>query len=387
VAALKLSQDPTPFLATVQIGITLIGIVAGYFGGSRLGQSIGDILVDAGLGESLANVIGVAGVIALITYFSLVFGEIVPKRIGLHGPEQIAARVALPMVLLSRVARPFVAILTGSTNTIIRMLRLSGEEEAALTEEEIRLLIGMSAESGSVAEDEAALLERVFHFGDRKLHEVMVPRTEAVWLERDATIDEFYEVYRAAPHSRFPVIDGSADHVVGVLGIKDVLAALADGSVSGASPIEPMLRPPFFVPESKAVGELFREMQKQGSQMAIAVDEFGGTAGITTLEQLLEEMVGKMGDELQRDEPEFEKVDELTTRVDGSLSIDEARDELGIDLPEGPYDTIAGFVLNELGRVPDEGEEVAIDGYRIVVAEMRGPKIEQLSLTRLERQE
>ena len=383
VAALKLARDPTRFLSTVQIGISLVGVVAGYFGGSRLGESISEMLVEAGISESIADPIGVTGVLVAITYLSLVFGEIVPKRIGLHGPERMAARLALPMIFLSRVAAPFVALLTGSANTTLRVLRLKGEEEASLTEEEIRLLIGMSAESGTVAEDEAELLDRVFHFGDRKVHEVMVPRTEAVYLDREASVADFYRTYLDASHSRFPVIEGGPDNVVGILGIKSILAALADGTITGISPIEPLIQPPFFVPETKVIGDLFREMQAAGTQMAIAVDEFGGTAGIVTLEQLLEEMVGPVGDELRRSEPEIHQIDDRTTHVDGSLGIEEAREELGIELPAGPYDTIAGYVLNELGHVPVEGEQVAFDGYRITVQEMRGPKIELLSLTRL----
>ena len=318
-AALRLAQEPTRFLATVQIGISLVGVVAGYFGGSRLGQSISELLVDAGLRESIADPIGVIGVLVLITFLSLVFGEIVPKRIGLHGPERNAARVALPMMLLSRIAAPAVSLLTSTSNAVLRVLRLKGEEEASLTEEEIRLMIGMSAESGTVDEEEAELLDRVFHFGDRKVHEVMVPRTEAVYIERTATVEDFYRTYVQASHSRFPVIEGGPDNVVGILGIKTILAALAGGDIERGSPVEPLVQPPFFVPETKAIGDLFREMQAAGTQMAIAVDEFGGTAGIVTLEQLLEEMVGPVGDELNPSEPEIHQIDERTTHVDGSL--------------------------------------------------------------------
>jgi putative hemolysin len=321
-------------------------------------------------------------VLLAITYLSLVFGEIVPKRIGLHRPERIASRIAMPMLLLSRASAPFVALLTASANSVLRVLSLRGEEEAALSEEEIRLMIGMSADSGHVAEEEAELLERVFHFGDRQVHEVMTPRTETIWLEVSMSIDDFYKTYAATPHSRFPVFEGNPDTVVGILGIKDVLTALAGNSIEGSSSIAPLLRVPFFVPETKAIGELFREMQVKGVQMAVAVDEFGGTAGIVTLEQLLEEMVGPMHDEVRPAELEIQPIDERTIRLDGGLSIDEARDELEIEIPAGPYDTIAGFVLSQLGHIPVPGEQVAFDGYRLTVEEMRGPKIELLKLTR-----
>ena len=183
-------------------------------------------------------------------------------------------------------------------------------------------------------------------------------------------------------HSRFPVYDDTPDTVVGILGIKDVLAALAIDKVNEDSAIEPLIRPAYFVPESKLIGELFREMQVKGIQMAIAVDEFGGTAGIVTMEQLVEEMVGPMGDELRQQEAEIRNIDAQTDLVDGSLSVEEAREELGIEIPEGPYDTIAGFVLDRLGHIPQEGEQLPVNDHRITVAEMKGQKIELLRITR-----
>jgi putative hemolysin len=384
IAALAVAREPTRFLSTVQIGITLVGIVAGAFAGTRLAQPVDDWLQGLGLDESISDPVSFIGVLLATTYLSLVFGELVPKRIGLHQPERIATLTIRPMALLSRAATPFVALLTVSTTFIVRLLGISSSEESAITEDDLRLMIGMTAESGTVAEEEAELLDRVFHFGDRRVHEVMIPRTEVIWLESGMPLSEFYHVYRDRPHSRFPAFDDSPDNVIGILGIKDVLAALAEGWPQADTPIDRLLRPPFFVPETKSIGELFREMQARGVQMAIAVDEFGGTAGIVTLEQLIEEMVGPVHDELRPAEREIENIDERTTRVDGGLSIEEAREELGIEIPEGPYDTIAGFVLSHLGHIPQQGEQLPYDGYRITVEEMRGPKIEQLRFTKLE---
>jgi putative hemolysin len=382
-AALSLVQEPTRFLSTIQIGITLVGILAGAFGGANIASRVADWLVDAGLSDGLSNTLGVVIVVVSITYLSLVFGELVPKRIGLRSPERISALIARPMQMLAKAASILVTVLSVSTAGVLRLLGLSGQDEAAVTEEEIRALIGMSAQSGSVAEAEADLLQRVFHFGDRRVHEVMIPRNEAVWIAKNSSVRDFYEVYSQRPHSRFPVFEESQDNVAGILGIKDVLRELAAGRVDADSPIETLLRPAPFVPESKLIVELFREMQASGAQMAIAVDEFGGTAGIVTLEQLLEEMVGQVRDELGLTEPEIQEIDERTRQVDGNLSVEEAREELGIDIPEGPYDTIAGFVLSELGHIPQEGEQVAIDDHAITVAEMRGPKIETLRVTRV----
>jgi putative hemolysin len=286
------------------------------------------------------------------------------------------------MVLLSRLASPFVSVLSASTGLVLRIFGLHGDQDLDITEEEIRLQIAMSAQSGSVQVAEAHLLDRVFHFGDRRLHEVMVPRTEVVWLRHDYTVRDFYEVYREHPHSRFPVYEDSPDTVKGVVGIKDVLQRLATGGLTPDASISAVMREAYFVPETKNVGDLFREMQANRIQMAIAVDEFGGTAGIVTLEQLLEEMVGAVADELRPHEEEITAIDERTSDVDGALSIEEARQELGMDIPEGDYDTVAGFVLSRLGRIPEEGDTVALDGWRIVVVEMKGPKVEMLRVTR-----
>ena len=294
---------------------------------------------------------------------SALFGELIPKVLAARAKEGFALAVALPAEALTQVLGPLVQAL--------------GYIPGVLS----RALLGVRLEAGPSV-TEAELLDRVFHFGDRRVHEVMVPRTEVVWLPRESRLSDFYAVYAQTPHSRFPVFDESPDNVVGILGIKDVLAALSAGRVTGESGVEALVRPAFFVPETKLIGELFREMQAQGSQMAIAVDEFGGTAGIVTLEQLLEEMVGPMRDELRPAEVEIQAIDEYTTQVDGSLSVEEAREELGIDIPEGPYDTIAGFVLSRLGHIPKEGEQLTVDDQRLTVATMKGPKIELLRLTK-----
>ena len=377
-AALLLAQEPTRFLSTVQIGITLVGILAGAFGGASIANRVSDWLDGTGLTEGWSNALSVGLVVLVITYLSLVFGELVPKRIALHSPERIAGMIAQPMRILSTLGSPFVTVLSASTGAVLRIIGLGAQREDTISEEELRLMIGMSAESGTMAEHEAELLDRVFHFGDRRVHEVMTPRTEAVGVEKQATLGGFLAVYKEAHHSRFPAYDESLDRVVGILVIKDVLSALASSEVNMESPVEPLIRQALFVPETKLIGELFREMQASGDQMAIAVDEFGGTAGIVTLEQLLEEMVGQVRDELWPDEPEITPIDERTTQIDGSLSIEEARAELELDIPEGDYDTVAGYVLSRLGHIPKVGETVPLDGYRITVAEMRGLKIEQL---------
>ena len=381
-AALDLLKEPTRFLSTAQIGITLVSILSGAFGEASISGHTTKWLEELGLSHRVADLLSTAVVVLAIAYLAIVLGELVPKAIGWQRAEAIAARVARPMDLLARATSPAVAVLTATSNAILRLLGVQSRSESVLTEEEIRLLIGQSAESGSLVEEEAELIDRVFHFGDRQVHEVMTPRTETVWLPLDATVRDFYAIFAATPHSRFPVFEDTPDKVVGILGMKDVLARLAEGSVEDDSPIQPLVREAYFVPETKSIGDLLREMQASGSQMAIAIDEFGGTAGIVTLEQLLEEMVGQVRDEMRPAVSEVRRIDDRTVQVDGSLSVEEAREELQIEIPEGPYDTIAGYVLQVLGRIPEEGEHVALQEHRITVSEMRGPKIETLSVTR-----
>jgi putative hemolysin len=348
------------------------------------------VYVSAFASQALAN--GLSDNLAVIILFTLFgvfltsfFGELLPKVLAAYFSDRWALLTAIPATFLTKLLTPVVFVLTLMVSAISGLL--FGKRMAAgsgVTEAELRMLIESSAEEGSVNEEEAELLDRVFHFGDRRVHEVMVPRTEMVFLWHEDKVADFYTTYINRSHSRFPIVEEDPDHVIGIVGIKDVLAAVATGAITPDSPLDSLIRPALMVPETKAIGELFREMQASGTQMAIAVDEFGGTAGIVTLEQLLEEMVGPIPDELRPDESEIMEIDEYTMQVDGSLSIEEVRSELGIEIPEGPYDTIAGFVLNQLGHIPTEGEELTFDHHQVVITEMKGPKIESLRLVKVE---
>ena len=354
-----------------------------------LASSIGAVLaVEAAGGYGfLISAIGVTIVIAI-------FGELAPKVLAARATERYALIVARPVEALTLVMRPVVAALIVVPNLFSRLFL--GEKLVAsptVTEAELRMLIDIGAAEGAVAEREAELLERIFQFRDRRVNEIMVPRTEVVWLEAGTTIDDFYALYAQHPHSRFPVFSESIDNVTGVVGIKDVLRAVSRDEVEDSSPIESCLRPALFVPETKRIGLLFWEMQREGQQMAVVVDEYGGTAGIVTIELLLEEIVGELGDELRPREREFEAVDERTIQVDGGMSIHDANEELELGLPEGEYETVAGFVLSRLGHIPQEGEQfvynTAEDGrvsgpsLRLVVTEMHGRKIERVLVQRL----
>jgi putative hemolysin len=369
-AVAGLMSQPSKLLSAILIGNNLVNTGAAIVGGI-----IAQRVVSGGLGAVVAAL--------TVTALLVIFGEVGPKTVALNHSFRLSTVYAFPMTIWTRLMRPVSVLLDLLSRAIVRMF---GGEEAggvSISEAELRMMIGLSSEAGTVEAAEAELLHRVFTFGDRHVHEVMVPRTQAVMIDRHATVADFYAAYLRSPHSRFPIFDDSPDKVVGILGIKDVLSALASGDATTISPIEPLMRSGLFVPETKLIGELFREMQATGNQMAIAVDEFGGTAGIVTLELLLEEMVGQVRDELAVSDVEITAIDEHTTEVDGELSVEEARDELGIEIPEGPYDTIAGYVLSILGHIPKVGESVSVNHYRITVAEMRNLKIELLRVTRV----
>jgi putative hemolysin len=210
----------------------------------------------------------------------------------------------------------------------------------------------------------------------------MIPRPEVVWLERDTTLAGFYEIFEDSPRSRFPVYDGTVDNVVGIVSVKNVLRALGEGALAPDSPLTPIVRPASFAPETKLISELLKQMQQERQQIAIVVDEYGGVAGIVTLEGVLEEMFGNVTDELTAADVEFRQIDERTTRVDGGMTIYDVKDELEIELPEGDYETVAGLVLERLGHIARPGETVTVDGYRLTVEQVEGVKIESVRITR-----
>lgn len=335
--------------------------------------------------DTVGGVAGLALGTVVLTLGIALFGEVTPKVLAAHAGERYALLVARPVELLMWALRPLVTAFAAAPSLFSKLL--FGPRAAVtemVTEAELRMLIDMGAAAGTMEVAEAELLESVFRFGDRRVNEVMVPRPEVVWLEKGSPISDFYRVYAQRPHSRFPVYDGSIDNVVGIVGIKDVLRGLAWGELDANSPIDWAMRPALFVPETKLVGQLFGEMQQAGHQMAIVVDEFGGTAGIVTLEMLLEELVGYVGDELRRHGEEFVAVDERTLDVDAGMTVHDANEELGLALPEGDYETVAGFVLSKLGHIPREGEQFVYNGWRFAVTQVVGRKIERVTVTRVQ---
>ncbi|MFA4836857.1 MAG: hemolysin family protein, partial [Dehalococcoidia bacterium] len=249
-------------------------------------------------------------------------------------------------------------------------------------EEEIRAMISLGREDGTVEEEEAEMMERVFQFGDRHVSEIMTPRPGIVWVEKDTKLEDFLAVYAESSHARFPVYEETRDSVIGILSIKDVLMAQAKGELSAGNVVTILARPAYFVPENKVIGELFREMRAQSTQMAIVVDEYGGTAGIVSIEQIMEEIVGQVGDELAGAHKHVETIDLNTYQVDGAMRLDQANEELDLGLQEGDYETVAGFILTVLGHIPKKGEQLKCGGIMITVTEMKGVKVEKVLITK-----
>ena len=366
----KIVEQPEKFLATVLLGINFFETAV-----ATLGTIIAVSLIQ---NENLA----VAIATIVITIVTLVFAELVPKSLAVRYGERIALRYVKPLEVISILFYPLVYIL----NRIgIRFTKLVGESEIpkpTISEEEFHTAISIGEAEGVMEGNEAEMLHKVFEFTDRPVSKIMVPRTEITWVEQGTNISDFLNLYTQGPYSRFPVYKDNTDNVVGILHAKDVLMKLTDESADKDSAIDDLARPAYFVPEGKRLGELLAEMRDGRHHAAIVVDEFGGIAGMVTLGQLTEEIVGDIQDELMDDEKDFIVTGDSTFQLDGGFRIEEANEELELNLPSGDYETVAGFILNHLGRIPKQGEQFKYQNLKFVITEMRGMKIAKVIVTR-----
>ncbi|MBI4300890.1 MAG: HlyC/CorC family transporter [Chloroflexi bacterium] len=362
-AVQRILEQRDKFFATVILGqnmfIILTSSLATAMALSLLGASEGTLIL----------------VTILVTVAIVVFGEMTPKVLAIHLGERYALAVAQPLELVMRLLLYLVTALAVVPNLVRRLFGWKEDRSPLVTEAELRMLIDIGEEEGTVEESEREMLHKVLRFADRQVSEVMIPRPQIVAVEKGTTLRDFYQVYETASHSRFPAYVGEIDNIQGFLSIKDVLRALGEGRVDADSSIDGLLRPAYYVPETKRIGDLLNEMRSRGDQMAIVLDEYGGTAGIVTLEVLVEQIVGQLGDELARTPKEFERIDDSTVQVKGSMHIDAVNEELDLDLPPGDYETLAGFILYALGHIPAEGEQVRHDGLLLTVTEMQGVKV------------
>ncbi len=371
----RLAQNPNRFLAAVQIGVTAAGFFSAAFGATTLADDVTPTLVGWGMSADLAEPLALVVITLAIVYLSLVLGELAPKRLALQRAESVATMAAPPLDRFASLMRPVIWLLSRSTNVVVRLLGGDpGIGRAEITEEELRdLLSGHEA----LSEEERRIVEDVFAAADRQVREVMRPRTEVDFLDSALPVYQAVKMATDLPHSRYPVVRGSSDDVVGFVHVRDLFAPeVANRSVR----VGELVREIVMLPGTKRLLPALSEMRRAGAHIAVVVDEYGGTAGIVTLEDLVEELIGDIRDE-------YDAADEFPAGalggamdVDGLLNIEDFAEQTGVELPDGPYETVAGYVMATLGRLPGEGDSVPIDGHRLEVLSLDGRRAARLRL-------
>jgi putative hemolysin len=382
-AFLRLKEEPDRFLATIQIGITTVGVLASAVGGAAAIKAIKPALqaVPIKTISFAAEPISIGIVVVIITYFSVIFGELVPKSIALMHPETIGLRTARTIDAFSRMTAFFVKILTFSTSIILRPF---GEkpftERAYITEEEVKMLIKEGRKHGVFEPTEEKILQSVFEFTDMSVKEVMVSDTQMVMIQIDKSAQEIFSLIEEEQFSRYPVFGREPNDIRGILYAKDFLTTLAK---TGQVDIRKIVKPPYFIPETMKISLLLREMQRKRIHMALVVDEYGGISGLVSLEDLIEEIVGEIRDEYDIESPVIQLSDG-TMLIDASISLRDLKEDYHIQLPESPeYETVGGFLMAILQKIPQVGDKVEIEGKRLNIVEMVGQRISKVKLEKL----
>jgi CBS domain containing-hemolysin-like protein len=384
----RLIGDTDRVLAASQIGITVASLGIGWVGENATEKIIRLFFaaMPVHLTETITHTVGIVLAFSVITALHVVLGEQAPKIIAIRQADQFALLSARAVAFFDWLVRPLVALLDWATERVVRLVGIEplGAHQTIYTVEELKQLVEETQEHGELEPHEKEMIHNVFEFDDKLVREVMVPRTEMIAIEQDTTIAEFLQTFSDYPHARFPIYGESIDNIIGFLAIKDVLRAIASqGARVFDEPIKTLARQALFVPESKRIGALFAEMKTQNTAVAIVVDEFGGTAGMVTGDQLVAEIVGRVVDETTGETSAIETIDDKTVQIDAQLRIDEANEELGLHLPENDnYETVAGLMLHHLKRIPKEGESLKVDDVKLTVIQMLGPKIERIQVTR-----
>ncbi|MCP5270329.1 MAG: HlyC/CorC family transporter [Burkholderiaceae bacterium] len=384
-AALKLHEDPTRWLSTVQIGITSIGLLNGIVGESAFAGPIGDWLeARLGLTEQVADIAATAGVVVLITFCTIIFGELVPKRIGQMFPELVARLFARPMNLLSKVTKPFVWLLSASTQGVLKLLGLAGRTASSVTEEEIAAQLEEGLDAGVIEAQEHQMVRNVFRLDDRQIGSMMIPRAELEWLDINEPIDQLLAKMVAHGHSRYPVCRGGLDDVIGVVGAADLLGPLSRGEQPS---LLAHLSPPVFVPETLSGMELVEHFRRNDVDLVFVVDEYGAVQGLISERDLLEAIAGELGEASAEDAWATQRADG-SWLMDGLIPAHELKDRLALkDLPEedrGRYNTLAGMIMLLLGRLPSTADAVEWAGWRFEVVDLDGKRVDKVLVSRLQ---
>jgi len=374
---LRITSDPPRFIAAMQLGVTLTSLGIGALGESALSRTF-DVWMAAALAIALAYLI--------LTFVHVVIGELVPKGIALGHSEGAALWVAAPVRAFFTVFAPLVWVLRRSTELVLKTFGLEppGAEAAAMSEAELRMLLTRSTEHGEIEQEERGMIEKVFDFADKDAADVMIPRPEVVALAISMPPEEVLRAVIDSPYTRYPVYRETLDDVVGILHVRDLFSAMVEHGIAQVE-LEPLLRGAHIVPETKDLASLLQEFRRTNTHFAVVVDEYGGMAGILTLEDLLEEIVGEIEDEFDIAEEQIEQVDDDTYRVPGMFPIDEFNERFGTELPDEDFHTVAGFVFGQLGRAPEPGDDVSWNGVRFDVLEVDGNRIEKIGVNFIER--
>lgn len=377
--ALELTQSPGSFLSTVQVGITLIGILSGAIGGTTIGTRLARILETVPVLAPYSQALGVGTVVVLVTYLSLIVGELAPKRLALSDPERLAALVSRPMQRLAQLVSPIVLLLDASTNAVVRLLGVSEQGRPPVSEEEIKVLLRRGAEAGTFEQEEQELVERVFRLADRRLGSILTPRPEIVWLDLEGPDEENYQRMIASIHARFPVCRGSLDDVVGVVQSKDLLALALSGEPIA---LERVMKQAKFVPESMPALEVLEAFKEAKMHIALVMDEYGGLEGLVTTNDILDALVGELPEAGEQLEFEAYQRDDGSWLIDGLYPIEELKELF--DLPSlpgegrGMFETVGGFVMSCLERIPRTGDRFDCAGLSFEVVDMDGLRVDKV---------
>lgn len=381
----NLLDEPSRFLATIQIGITLAGFLASAFASDAFASKMVNLIKIAGvpLPETWLKTISVVLITITLSYFTLVLGELVPKRLAMKKAEPVAMFAVGPLRVLSAIASPFVKLLTLSTNFFVRLLGIDPhDQDETVTEEEIRLMVDVGEERGAIDEYEKLMINNIFEFNNKTVASIMTHRIDIGALPVEAKLQEVTAFLETERYSRIPVYEGTIDNIVGILYAKDLIYLIRDDAARDGFNLKSITRQPYFVPESKRTDELFRELQKKNIHIAIVIDEYGGTAGIVTIEDLIEEIVGNIFDEYDEEDEDFKKIDENTVVIKGTASLDDVAEFLEVKLPTGEYDTLSGFLIGQLGRIPgkEDNPSIEFDDLVFKIEEVEEKRIAQVKV-------
>ncbi|GAE88276.1 hemolysin family protein [Acetivibrio straminisolvens] len=383
----KLLSEPGRFLATIQIGITLGGTLSSAFASESFSDRLAGLVKQMGVPvpDAILKTLSMIFISVILSYFSLVIGELVPKRLAMKEEEAISMFAAKPLYYLSVITYPVVRLLNASTNLVVRLFGIDpNADEEEVTEEEIRMMVDVGEEKGAIQENEREMINNIFDFDNKTVMDIMTHRTDIIALPVDASLDDVMSLFIEEKYTRIPVYDESIDNIVGILHVKDLIKYIGSENNTKNFDLREIIRKPYNVPWSKKADELFSELQKNKVHMAVIVDEYGGTAGIATIEDLVEEIVGNIFDEYDEEEKDFEKLDESTYIFNGSAGLDVLNEWVDAELPEDEYDTLSGFVISQLGRIPncDEKPQIEFNGLVFKVEEVSEKRIEKIKVCR-----